>query len=397
MDSAWAHEIRQFFPSLTYSLSRNTARDNAFTSLAEVVILNTDGVKWLVKNLHHLKGFDHLIIDECSAYKHPKSQRSKAIAKIAKLFKHRYGLTGTPNANSVTELWHQVLILDDGQRLGKSFYLFRNSVQVPTQIGPMPNHLRWDDRPGAETAVTQLLSDITIRHAFEDVMQHVPPNHRAMYPVQLPPKLRKLYDEFERDAVLMLSNGAMVSAPHASNVRNKLLQISSGAVYDRDGQGSYQLLDTTRYELIADLISERKHSVCFANWCHQRDQMITELKKRDISFAVIDGTTPASERGTIVEEFQAGKYQTVIMHPKTGAHGLTLTAADTTIFCSPIYEADLLKQAIHRIYRGSQDKVTNTICIEAENTVERLVYERLDSKLDRMVEFLDILKERMSR
>jgi hypothetical protein len=38
--------------------------------------------------------------------------------KIKKYFPYRYGLTGTPNANTIADIWHQVFIIDDGKRLG---------------------------------------------------------------------------------------------------------------------------------------------------------------------------------------------------------------------------------------------------------------------------------------
>jgi SNF2 family DNA or RNA helicase len=131
----------------------------------------------------------------------------------------------------------------------------------------------------------------------------------------------------------------------------------------------------------------------FFNWKHQRDMLAEEFEKRDIKFAIIDGNVKTAERVQIVADYQAGKYQTLLLHPRTGAHGLTLTRGTTTIISSPIYEADMLKQAIHRIYRGDQNKATNTILIEAKGTVEAKVYARLNDKYDRMMNLLDLLKD----
>lgn len=393
MFSAWAQDIEKFAPELTCALAYAENRREAFELGTDVVVINTDGVKWLgqKENVGLLKGFDHLIIDEITAFKHHTSQRSKAMMRLRKHFKYRYGLTGTPNPNSVTEMWHPTLIIDDGKRLGTSFFRFRNVMQRPTQVGPSANHLRWDDKPGAQQALTELLADITIRHAFEDVMTHVPPNHRDTKFFQLNKKCRAIYDQMENEAIVKLGD-EHVTAVHAAAVRTKLLQIASGAVYSEGD--SYQLVDVQRYELIADLVEERDHSIVFFNWRHQRDGLSKEFDKRGITFAVIDGDTPQPERDRIVTEYQAGKYQSLLLHPKTGAHGLTLTRGTTTIVSSPIYEADLLKQAIHRVYRGGQTKATNTILVCAKGTVEEKVYERLDDKYGRMVDLLDMLKSR---
>ena len=171
-----------------------------------------------------------------------------------------------------------------------------------------------------------------------------------------------------------------------------LIVHNSGAVYSNDNE--YVVLDSSRYELIADIVAERKHSVVFFNWRHQRDLLSKEFDKRDIRFALIDGSIAQHDRDQIVADFQAGKYQTILLHPKTGAHGLTLTAADTTVIASPFYEADLLKQGLHRIYRGDQNKVTNTVLVQAEGTVEDAVYARLNGKYERMSDLLQLMRDR---
>lgn len=398
MVSAWGNDIEKFAPQLTVSFAFAENRLEAFRMKTDVVVINTDGVKWLAdkKNQRWLEDFDTLVIDEITTFKHPSSQRSKAMALIRKYFKYRYGLSGTPNPNSVMELWHPLLIIDDGKRLGTSYFKLRSSVQTPTRIGPGINHVRWDDKPGAAQAINELISDITIRHSFEDVMKHVPPNHRDVKTFELSKKAKAAYDRMENDCILAFEDKA-VTAVHAAALRTKLLQISSGAVYTGGEDGEYQLIDDGRYELIADLVEERAHSVVFFNWRHQREQLQKMFASRGVSCALIDGSIPQRQRDVIIAEYQEGKYQTILLHPRTGAHGLTLTRGTTTFIASPIYEADLLKQAIHRTYRGDQDKVTNTVLIQAKNTVEEAVYARLDGKYDRMIDLLDLMKQRRKK
>lgn len=394
MGPAWGADIQKYAPRLSVGYSTAEDRDTAFKNGSDVVVINTDGVKWLAKNMHLLKDFDHLVIDELSYFKHPSSQRSKAMLKISKLFAYRYGMTGTPNPNSVTELWHQVLIIDGGKRLGQSFYQFRNATQQAEQVGPKPNHLKWTDKPGMDDAIAVLIKDITVRHDFEEVMKHVPPNHREPYELEMSAKLRKIYNKFEADAFVLLANGSRITTAQAGAVRQKLLQICSGAVYTHDSEESdYQVLDNFRYEVLGELVNGRKHSVTFFNWRHQQEQLSREFNAKGIEFAMIDGSTSRERRNDIVVDYQAGNLQTLLMHYKTGAHGLTLTRGDTTFFASPIYEADYFKQGIHRIYRGAQDKATNTVTVEAMKTVEQYVYEQLFTKGKRLGNFLQLLQE----
>lgn len=397
MRSAWGEDIERFAPHLSIAYADPDKREEAFKAGTDVVIINTDGVKWLEKNEKLLKGFDHLTIDEYTTFKHATSQRTKAMIKLRKHFKYRYLLSGTPNANSVMELFAPCMILDDGKRLGTSYVRLRNIMQQPEQIGPSPEHLKWSDRPGAAQAVAELLDDVTIRHAFRDVMTHVPENFRETKRFELSKKLRKVYDTVETECIHAFDDETYISAVHAASLRTKLLQIASGAVYVEGSESEYQLVDTQRYELTCDLIEETAHSVVFFNWKHQRDFLTQEMERRGLAYAVIDGSVPNSMRPGIVSDYQAGKYRAIFLHPRTGAHGLTLTRGDTVIFPSPIYEADLLEQGIARIVRGTQDKVTRTVFIEAKQTVEAKVYDRLNAKNAAMQDLLSMQADRSKK
>lgn len=395
MRSAWGDDIDQYFPHLTYSIADAKNRFGAFAVDTDLVIMNLDGVKDLgrlkKKDLAMLLSeFDHLIIDEITGYKHPTSQRSKAAAKLSPFFDWRFGLSGTPTPISVTELWHPMMIIDRGKRLGRSFTRFRNAMQVPTQIGPKANHLRWDDREDAQEIAMHLLRDVTVRHKFEEVMVDVPENHVDMKKFEVPPKLRRLYEELRETSILRLKEEG-VSAVHAAAVRTKLLQLLSGAVYATPEK--YEVVDPTRYMLITDLVAEREHSLTFFLWKHQKELLRDYFTKAGITFAIIDGTTPDEQRHIIRREYQDGKYQTLLLHPDTGAHGLTLTRGTSAIVCSPIYRADWLKQIKHRVYRGGQTERTNLTLVCARDTIEEGIYDTLQGRASRMSEFLELMKE----
>lgn len=396
MDSAWGVDIQKYAPSLTVSYAYAEQREEAFTMKTDVVVMNHDGVKWFTdkkfpKRRKLLEAFDTIVIDEWTVFKH-NSARTKALHKLRNFFKYRQQLSGTPNPNSVMELFYPALFADNGKRLGTSYYGLRAAVQIPEQTGPEANHLTWHDKPGATQVVNELLADITIRHAFADVMKHVPPNYRHTKQFDLSPKARKIYLQLEEEAVAKFDSGERIDAVHAAALRTKLLQVASGAVYS--GEDKYVLVDRTRYIMISDLIEEREHSIVFFNWAHQRDEMFKELKSRKISYALIDGTVDRRDRPQIVREYQAGKYQTLLLHPRTGAHGLTLTRGLSTIFSSPIYEADLMEQGIARIVRGTQNRETETLFIEARGTVEKDVYEKLNNKAANMQDLLAQMRDR---
>lgn len=389
---AWVADVRKFTPTLPVSPAFAENRADAFEEDVPIYLINTDGVKWLNKQTpgwwkRHFPANASLVIDESTAFKHHTSQRSRAAKSVSKYFKYRTALTGTPITSSITNIWHQVMLLDRGARLGTSFTAFRNSTQVDVRRG---RFTQWRDKEGIEEVVSFMLRDITIRHQFDEVMD-VPENYSRTLSFTPSAKTLAVYEELEENAFLEFSKGD-VSAVNAAVLRNKLLQVASGAVYGEGGK--VHVLDTGRYELVADLVEERDASVVFFNWAHQRDELHKALTKRGLSHEIIDGSVPNKERARIVDAFQAGDLRAVLLHPQTGAHGLTLTRGRTTIWASPRYEPDFMKQGVHRVYRGGQTHKTENIMIAAEGTVDELVYEALSAKYTRMVSMLDLLKER---
>lgn len=390
MRPAWGNDIKKFAPDMTWSCAIAGKREEAFHLNTDFVIMNHDGVKDIVKRdwKRLLSNFDTLIVDESTAFKHRTSARSKALCIISKHFEYRALLTGTPMTNSVLELWHQALVLDGGERLGNRFWNFRNAVCEPVQVGRGANMIDWRDKPGAATAVSDLLSDITIRHKLEECLD-MPEHAMHTIEIELSDAHRAIYDAMLREALLQFDSGE-VTAMNAAIHLQKLMQIASGAVYTNNQID--QLIDTDRYELVIELIEQRKQCLVAFNWAHQKRHLTDLAARADISFGVIDGMTPQTERERLVDLFQEGHIKVIFAHPQTAAHGLTLTAGTTTIWCSPTYNAEHYLQFNKRIYRAGQTKRTETLNICAINTVDEAVYQRLNGKLQGLDELLDFVK-----
>ena len=295
-------------------------------------------------------------------------------------------MSGTPNSNTILDLWHPTLLVDDGKRLGQRFWSFRHQVCTPKFNG-FANE--WIDKPGIEAVVANQLSDITIRHAIEDCMDLPDNNVRTMY-TKLTPAVQKMYNILAEESVLYTKQGTINAVNAAARVK-KLLQLVSGAVYDQDGNPT--LLHNERYELVMQLVSQRKHSLVAYNWKHERDSLIAIAEREKISYDLIDGSVPAHKRKDIVQRFQAGHIQVLFAHPQSTSHGLTLTRATTAIWCSPTYSAEQFQQFNRRIHRAGQTQKTETILIAAKDTWEKHVYKKLDGKLGKMENLLHILSE----
>lgn len=415
LKTAWGNDFKKFAPHLKVSIATAANREAAFNADADAYISNHDSVKWLKKQRQAWwtkMGFSELVIDEPTAFKHYTSQRSRAMFGIRKNFKFRAGLSATPNPNGICDIWHQILLLDDGKRLGDTYFGFRASVCTPVGKGKDKAVTEWVDKEGAEEAVFGLLSDIVIRHKIEECTD-IPPTHHYQVEYDMPDAQRKAYNTMEMSQLLLLIPAMVtntllggvpkhapglvpgvptptVRAINAAAVTTKLLQICSGAVYDEDGTA--HLVDTGRYEMILDMIEARKHSLVFFQWKHQKEQLTQLAEARGITFCTMDGSASDDERSAMVTAYQAGAYRVMFAHPKSAAHGLTLTKGTSTIWCGPIYDLELFQQGNKRQARIGQKEKTEVVMVLAKDTIEESVYELLMGKNTRMKTLLDLFE-----
>lgn len=401
--SAWAADFIKFAPDMRVSVATAANREAAFAKDADAYVTNHDATKWLVKQPKaFFAKFSEIVIDESTAFKHHTSQRSKALARILhnlapKAFVYRSALTATPNSNGICDVWHQAYLLDGGKRLGPSFYGFRNSVCVPHQVGRNKNAIDWIDKDGAEEAVFAQLADIVIRHKRDECID-LPANHIYARGYELSPAQQKAYDTLQDTQLLLLTQDRVtarlkgaspkITAINAAAVATKLIQVASGAVYESPEK--YRIVDTSRYEMVLDLVEEVDHSLVLYQWKHQRDLLIEEAKKRKLTYCVFDGETSDKRREELVREYQAGFYRVMIAHPKTVGHGLTLTRGTRTVWASPTYDLELWVQASSRQHRIGQTEKTETIVVLAKDTIEEKVYDLMLAKDARMTSLLEL-------
>lgn len=386
---SWGDDIEKF-TQFNYGIAHGTPekRRRVLTGNYDIVVTNTDAVKWIAKHPEDLEGFSHLVIDEFTAFKNRESQRSKALAVLTRAIPHVWMLSGTPNSNTILDIWYPAFLLDNGQRLGKKFWQFRSQVCEAVQVGPSIKHIQWRDKEGVENDVADLLRDITVRFAFEECIDI--PEH-AVHDMQLemPKWLSDHYNYFLENDFLETENG-VVTALHAGTRVKKALQLLSGAIYDSGGTAVK--VHDERYNLVCDLIQERKQCVVAFNYRHERDQLTTLFKKQGISYGVIDGSVGTTQRTEHVTAFQAGELKVILAQPASASHGLTLTKGTTTIWCSPTYNAEHYQQFNRRIYRAGQKHKTETIRIAYAGSEEVKVYDKLDGKLERMEDLLELFQ-----
>ena len=108
--------------------------------------------------------FKNVVIDESQSFKSPASQRFKALKSVRGRIQRLIELTGTPAPNSFQDLWSQIYLLDQGERLGRSITAYRQQYFEPTLL--VNNHpVKWRLLPGSEEKIYQAIK--RYRHLHE--------------------------------------------------------------------------------------------------------------------------------------------------------------------------------------------------------------------------------------
>jgi len=160
------------------------------------------------------------------------------------------------------------------------------------------------------------------------------------------------------------------------------------------GEGEAEiLLDARpRIELVKEIIEESESKVLvFVPFTAALHKVAEEIAKH-YSVEVVYGEVSKTQRDRIFHDFQHAKDPHVLVaDARTMSHGLSLTAASTTIWYGPPNGNETYLQANERTPRPGQK--LNTLIVNIEGTpVERKVYERLRGQTKLQGLLLDMLK-----
>ncbi|KAL9268628.1 SWI/SNF-related matrix-associated actin-dependent regulator of chromatin subfamily A-like protein [Drosera capensis] len=128
----------------------------------------------------------------------------------------------------------------------------------------------------------------------------------------------------------------------------------------------------------------------FAHHQSMIDSVHQFLQKKKVGCIRIDGTTPAASRQALVADFQdKDTIKAAVLSIKAGGVGLTLTAASTIIFTELSWTPGDLIQAEDRAHRIGQVSSVNVYYLLANDTVDDIIWDVVQSKLENLGQVLD--------
>lgn len=335
---------------------------------ADIYVINRENVVWLVELLQGRWPFKIVVIDELSSFKSAQAKRWKALRRVRGRIHRIIGLTGTPRPNGLEDLWPELYLLDQGERLGRTLGAFRARYLIADR---MNGHIVYSYRPkdGAEAEVYDKIGDICMSIKKEDVID-LPGQEYIDIELDAPPALLKKYKQFERDKVLECLNedGEIVAGTQAT-LTNKLLQFANGAIYDLDGAAHH--IHDIKLDALEEMVeaAEGEPLLVLYQFKHDAERIRERIKCRALD-------TP--------EDFDAwdrGEIPVALAHPASIGHGLNLQEGGHLIIWFGVpWSLELYQQANERLNRPGQRHVCRVYHLLLNGTHDQRVLKSLKNK-----------------
>ncbi|KAK7358796.1 hypothetical protein VNO77_00735 [Canavalia gladiata] len=367
---------------------------------------NEDGATW-----------DYMILDEGHLIKNPSTQRAKSLLEIPSA--HRIIISGTPLQNNLKELW-ALFNFCCPELLGDKKW-FKERFETPILRGNEKNASDRDKRVGSSVAkeLRDRIQPYFLRRLKSEVFSQddgktaakLSQKQEIIVWLRLTSVQRHLYEAFLRsEIVLSAFDGSPLAAltilkkicdhpllltkraaedvlegmdsilkPEEANVAEKLaMHIADVADTDKfKDEQDISCKISFIMSLLDNLIPEG-HNVLIFSQTRKMLNLIQEcLISKGYDFLRIDGTTKASDRLRIVNEFQEGVGAPIfLLTSQVGGLGLTLTRADRVIVADPAWNPSMDNQSVDRAYRIGQMKDVIVYRLMTCGTVEEKIYRK---------------------
>lgn len=414
--SVWPKEVSKWtdFGGLKVAVLHGPKKDEALKSDADIYVINPEGLDWLLQakktktdqgktkvevDLRRFKnlGFDTLVVDELSKFKHTNTNRFKGLKLVLNTFRRRWGLTGSPASNGLLDLFGQCFILDQGRTLGPYISHYRMKYFVPSHDG-----FSWNIREGAEDEIYERISPLALRMAADDYLD-MPALIENNIRVDLPDHVMVMYNQLEEDLIAKIDSKIVVASTAAA-ASMKCRQVANGGLYlDPEVQALIKLpkssrewvnLHTEKVDALADLIDELQGSPLLVayDFAHDLDRLREKLGQ-DVPY--IGGGVSAARSVELEKLWNAGKLPVLLGHPQAMAHGLNLQEMGNHVcWHSMTWDYELYDQFIRRVLRQG-NKAKKVFChhIMARGTIDEVVLAAVKSKRRGQNALFDALKK----
>ena len=326
--------------------------------------------------------FDAIVYDEIQKLKNPASQMTRA----AKALNGRLqiAMTGTPVENRLQDLWSIADTVYPGF-LGSSRE-FESSFPSNDleRLSELQQRLidRDDDLP-----------PFMLRRMKDEILTGLPEKRSRKYAIEMPPAQAQAYDlVLARARALRQSGeqGAMLKVLHM--LRGTSLHPSPPrGVVDIGAYIAQSARLQKTFEILEDIQQRGEKTLLFCEDLEMQAFLAMAIQERlnlERRPMCISGKVAGHKRQDMVSAFQSSpaSFDVLILSPKAGGVGLTITAANNVIHLSRWWNPAVEDQATDRAYRIGQTRPVTIHIPMAIHPDEAIGPSSFDQRLDALME-----------
>ncbi len=368
----WLYEFMQFAPEVEAIVidGEVSERRHLLRTMEEHdVIITTYPLLRKDSAFYERQHFHTVFFDEAQAFKNPVTQTARTVKRISAT--NRFGLTGTPIENSLSELWSIYRVIFP--------QLFRELEEF--------RHMQRKD-------IARRVRPFLLRRMKEHVLGELPQKEEMIEKAELLPEQKALYAAYLAKLRVDTMKHLDKETFHKNRIRilagiTRLRQICCHpALFVEGYKGS-----SAKFEQLFRLLEQSKVSgrrvLIFSQFTQMLKMIATELSKRGEQYFYLDGQTPSEERIALCNSFNDGERDMFLISLKAGGTGLNLTGADTVILYDLWWNPAVEEQAADRAHRMGQKEVVQVIKLIANGTIEEKMSELQQKKKMLISDILD--------
>ena len=371
----WAAELDKFCPDLKYVIHHSSGRAKTMEALLPIHIIITT-YHTAANDISIFKDFkfNYIILDESQAIKNPDSKRYKAMRLLQS--RNRLAMTGTPIENNTFDLFSQLSFTSPGLLGGKSS--FKNNFSIPI-----------DSNGDVEAAnlLRKLIHPFILRRTKEQVAKDLPEKTETIIYCEMGTAQRKLYNNLKRKIKqdleeIVEEKGVAKSKFYMLDGLLRLRQMCNSPLLvnkDFTGVNAESVKINTLVESLTEALEQKHNALVFSQFTSLLAIVRTELDKRGIPYAYLDGST--NKRQVQVDKFMKNdNIHLFLISIKAGNTGMNLTKADYVYILDPWWNPAVETQAIDRTHRIGQKNQVFAYKLICKNSIEEKILKLQEKK-----------------
>ena len=379
----WEELLQKFLPKAKVLVFYGTSRSlKGFCEKCDILLTSYGTLRSEKEPLSEI-AFDVAVYDELHIAKNAHSLTHKALKLIRARMK--LGLTGTPIENRLTEL-HALfdIVLPS--------YLPHEGIYKDYFVAPIEKNQDQEKKK----LLSKLIHPFTLRRKKEDVLQELPEKIEEISYVDLSAEQQTLYSKLCQEAKQEIYKKSAdeqkeISYMHVFALFNHLKQVCNHPALILQDTKNYENYKSGKWDLLMELLQEVRESgkkvVVFSQYLGMLDIIENYLKKENIGYAQIRGSTK-NRKQQMIQFKEDPRCEVFLGSLQAAGVGIDLVSASVVIHYDRWWNPAKENQATDRVHRLGQNRGVQVFKLVSKGTIEEHIHYLIQKKMTLLKEII---------